>query len=196
MDKIHTNATAETRARVERVFLEPLENLGLKRPVKMKAAEYDQMKTNLRGRLAYLDEKDLGALFWAIAGRASGPLKNQWPSEVTVLNFARGIKQPPASVSEMVRSYMRSSAGQAARERGEHLALLCYLRKYGVPQGYFSWGKIRENADEMARRRSRIDDAAGRREYVSREDAGFLQWLIAETELADALVDDRRGAAA
>ncbi|MEO0914780.1 MAG: hypothetical protein AAFY59_17660, partial [Pseudomonadota bacterium] len=129
MDRINTNATAETRRRVREDFIQPLREAGLARPRSQTVAQLDAMLERLEGRLAYLTSDELVILREVALEIATGPLKTHWPSEATIYSQATSIRRPPPSFSEKVRSYMRCAVGRAAVEGGYGGVLLDWLKR-------------------------------------------------------------------
>lgn len=145
------------RAAVETRVIDPLRAMGLRKQKRQSAADLEAMFERLRARLSYLSADALEALREAVLRLAGGARRNLWPDEATIYAVARQIEPPPVTHSPMVVSYMRSAAGRAAWDRDEFeaAALLCYLKRGGVPREH-SWRVITEDAAE---RRERIERA-------------------------------------
>lgn len=162
------------KERVKLFLIDPLTTMGMVRKRGVKLEAHEDFLSRLMARLAYMDEEDLGALCEAIERNARGGFRNCWPPEVSIMNWARELRHPPSSQSRLVRTYLQSGAGIAARDNGYLVELYWYLKKKGhPPQGNYSMSKIKDAAEQNQRERARIRRARERGEARSSE----LDWL-------------------
>src|SRR5688572_27665797 len=108
-----TAAAAETpelprRTAVRRLLLDRLDAAGMVRPRAMAAEAFGQMRERLVERLAYLSAPSLDSLAEVLIRLGEGPLKNVWPAEATVRNFAAALEEAPPVEREIVRSWLAS----------------------------------------------------------------------------------------
>lgn len=144
------------KARVRRCLIDPLMSKGMVRKRGHTIEDHEKLLASLEARLAYMVEEKLLALADVVETYARGPLKNTWPSEVSIMNWARLLQIPPASQSRLVRSYLQSEAGRAAKVGGYLVELFRYLKHWGAPPNTFSMEKIRAEAETNKGRRARI----------------------------------------
>lgn len=144
------NGTSEEggRARVQRVLIEPLVELGMVRPNRMTVAQFVDFGARLQNKLAYMSEANLCGLRAALIRLASGKTRDQWPKEVTILSYAHGIQQPPPRDNDYAVSVLRSAMGQRAYAEGYHVELLNTARRYGPPPSKYVLSKLQEEARE------------------------------------------------
>ncbi len=162
------------KARVYRVLLEPLKERGMARPARMTVAAEQDMMDRLAARLAYMAEDRLQALAEVVEAHGGGKLRNTWPAEVSICNWARRIQQPPAGVSRLVRTMLQSAAGDAAEAGGYLVELFRFLRKHGTPPGdNYGYNLIQSEASENQSRRARIL----REQQKGIASTGDLDWL-------------------
>lgn len=148
----------EGKALVRINLIEPLVKGGMVRKRGQTVEDHQKMLTSLEARLAYMRADRLAALAEVVEHFAEGSKKNVWPAEVSIINWARRLQEPPASQSRLVRSYLQSGAGSAALAGGYVVELFIHLKKYGTPPNDFTMKGIREGADSNARRLRVIRD--------------------------------------
>lgn len=184
-------------ARVRRVLIEPLQAQGLRRRRGVTAGDHAAWLDRLARRLAYLGEGHLAVLAESIAANAGGADRAEWPSEVSICNWAAALETPPDEDLRLVPSYLRSAAGRSAWEEGPEVAvaLRAHLRRFRRPPVGGDWPMIRKQAAEWAHRQALIAEAlqAGRAtaEQVAQRDA----W-VATVDRVRSMVFAAEGAAA
>ena len=154
----------QQRRRVAETLIAPLEAEGMKRKRGVKVEVHEKQMESLKTRLAYLVPKNLAALRHAVARAAGGKYKNEWPSILTITNWAHSMQSPPDQDNRMVTSYMASAAGRAAWDRGpEHaVALRTHLRRVRLVPSAYTLPKINQRAAELKHRRTYIAEAVNR----------------------------------
>lgn len=167
-------ALKEGKERVTVHLIAPLEKAGMRRKGSVTMAVHQDFLNRVRARLAYMDADRLAALCEVVEVHAGGKARDIWPSEIMIMNWARRIQTPPPSESRLVRSYLQSAAGSAARDRGCLVELFWWLRKYGAPPNDFAWTQIETEARENSGRRARLQREAAHG-TVSPSDAAWVK---------------------
>lgn len=144
------------KRRVREELIEPLERGGMRRKSGAKVEDHEAFLAGIEARLAYMTRENLAALREVVERYAGGKLKDIWPGEVPIINWARRLQEPPVSQSRLVRSYLQSGAGSAAAKGGYVVELFDYLKKYGQPPNTYSISEIRRRAEDNARWRARV----------------------------------------
>jgi len=160
------------KARVRSLLIEPLERRGMDRKRNVRLEAHQAFLASLEGRLAYMTPEKLMALTEVIERYATGKLKTCWPTEVSIMNWARLLQIPPVSESRLVRTYLQSGAGRAARDGGYLVELFAYLKKWGAPPNGYSMSKIRTEADRNRGQLASIKRAIASGRATSKE----IQW--------------------
>lgn len=163
----------EGKERVRQCLIEPLCQKGMVRKRGQKVEDHDKMLASLEARLAYMFEDRLKALAEVVERYAEGPKKNIWPAEVSICNWAVRLQEPPVGQSRLVRSYLQSGAGEAAKSGGYLVELFFYLKKFGAPPNSYASNQIRQQADDNRRKRANIQ----RDQEQGRADARDLAWV-------------------
>ncbi|MGK7653167.1 hypothetical protein ACSQ76_12350 [Roseovarius sp. B08] len=144
------------KERVRKNLIEPLERARMKRKAGWTVDQHQAMMSSLEARLAYMNAKNLQALAECCERHAGGKLKDVWPAEVSICNWARRLQEPPASESRLVRSYLQSGAGVAARAGDYLVELFVYLKRMGVPPNDYVLKELQQRAQDRARAHDRI----------------------------------------
>lgn len=161
------------KERVRMNLIDPLVGRGMVRKRGQKVEAHDKFLASLEARLAYMAEDRLQALAEVVERHASGPQKNVWPAEVSIMNWAWRLQEVPASESRLVRSYLQSDAGDAARSGGYLVELFVYLRRYGAPPNDYAMKCIREESEDNQRKRAVIE----RKREEGRASPRELSWV-------------------
>ncbi|CUH68667.1 hypothetical protein TG4357_03728 [Thalassovita gelatinovora] len=154
----------EGRDRVRLNLIAPLKEWGMERRGGWTVERETEMLDRLQNKLAYMSAVNLEALRETVQRHATGKARDRWPKEMLIENWARRLQDPPISMSRLVRSYIQSGAGRAARDGGYLVELFFYLKRVGAPPNAFSMDEIRSEAEANRERRARIKVAreAGR----------------------------------
>lgn len=161
------------KQRVRKNLINPLVSRGMVRKRGRSVEEHDKMLVSLEARLSYMSEERLAVLAEVVERYADGPKKNIWPAEVSITNLARRLQESPASASRLVRSYLQSGAGDAAKSGGYLVELFSYLKKMGMPPNKYSFSHIRQQSEDNKRRRMAIE----RDRKEGRESPSDMAWL-------------------
>jgi hypothetical protein len=175
----------EGKAAVKALLLERLEEAGFLKPRRLGAEAFEKGKAYMAERLAYMTADNLMVLADALVDTAQG---SDWPSEIVVMQLARGIQAPPAATSRALSSWLASVEGPKAVAGGYLVDLYRFIRGKLRPPMPFEMNLVMGRAVENARHRMMVDDRV-RRNAASDEDRAWLvSWLGDERE-ALALVD-------
>ena len=185
----------EGKQRVRDHLISPLQKSGLERKRSQKVESHLAFLDSLEARLAYMAEDRLKALAEVVERYAGGPKKNQWPAEVSIMNWARRLQIPPASQSRLVRTYLQSGAGAAAKSGGYLVELFDHLKQVGAPPTTYNMEKIRSDATHNRSRRARI-----RRDHendlASPSELGWLQDYMDRRRLCLDIIEAKQKEAA
>jgi hypothetical protein len=183
------------KARVRRVLIEPLEAmLALEKG--MTRARHEQGLARLEAILSYMSDGDLEALRNGIEGACRTARSDRWPAKMSIEIAAAAISKPPESDSDMVRSFMRSSAGRMALAEGFHVELYLTLKDGKPPMTDAAYQMLRaravEKSAELERARDRI------RRGVARDGDSRIveQWMRLDARARALVPLDVAGAAA
>lgn len=176
-------------ARVKRVLLEPLAELGLARPSGMSAALFEKALAGFANNLGYMSEESLVSLRLSIEGNLLGRNQNRWMSPATVYTWARTIEPEPQAEPDLVLSYLRSRAGEEALSGGYAAELRRYLKKYRRPPLPNFKARLAVEAQESRSRAIRIEEnsAVGR---ASEDELAWLQAYRRAQEVSRRIVEE------
>lgn len=184
-----SGVTAEAKARVEALLLEPL--AGLKRKRGRGAEDHDKALERLRCDLAYMTDTELRAMVELITAHAVST-KGVWPEEGLIRVWAFDLRKPPAREATYPPSLMRSEMGDRALEEGWAIELFAVAKKYGPPPPpRYMQGKLREEAANNAHRVRVItlNHGAGR---ATQDELDWLAWREAEMKEILAIRAEKR----
>lgn len=149
------------RARVRALLIDPLEDGGMSRPVRVTVEAHKAFLAKVADEVGYLSDLGLTALsdfLIRIAGE-----KQVWPALNVIKNQAWSLEPRPANLSAVVTSVLMSRLGEEALQGGWHAELLLDMRKMRpVPTGDFSKGQLLQRAKDNRRNMRVIDDRAAR----------------------------------
>lgn len=150
--------------RVDHLLIEPLRDAGLRKQRRMTAEGLEEMLGQLRRKLSYLSDASLEALREIVERHAGGAARNLWPDQVSILNWARALQEPPEGESRLVVNFMACEAARRFYEEAGiegAIALRKFLiRQHRAPCSY-GWTLIRQQAEEWRRRRSILRERGG-----------------------------------
>jgi hypothetical protein len=189
------NGLVEGKAAVRLHLIDRLEAAGMTRPRRMGVEAFEAGKKHLTERLAYMSVENLQVLADALIDTAAS---NEWPSEIVMMQLARGIQTPPPAQSRALTSWLASVEGPKAVAGGYLVDLFRFIRHRLRPPTPFEMREIGERAREHDRRRQIIQEKI-RAEMATDDDRNWLMGWMRDEELALALVDEgnkkRAGAA-
>lgn len=181
---------ANSRARVRVHLIEPLVLWGIKRPARMKVADYEAMLVRLSDGLAYMSDDNLRGLRELVARHVTGKPEVEWPAEITVRKWASRLQAKPYDQNKYVQSLMRSAMGRKARDLGYHVDLFILAMRLGPPPTRYDLTNLTKRAGEGSRERmrmrARIENGTG---TVS--DQKDLEWFAAREAECLSIMDDQ-----
>lgn len=185
------------RDRVRRVLIEPLLDMGLRKPKARSAEDQAAFLARVERRLAYLGEGHLATLVEVVARNGDGAQHNVWPAEASIVAWAAILEPPPDEDSRLVRSYLGSAAG--VRAWGEApavaVALRRYLREHGRPPRECDWAGIREQARRWVAEMQRIDERRREGSMTAEEAQRAELWEATLDRVRSAVYAKAEGAA-
>lgn len=175
----------EGEARVRRLLVEPLEQMGLKRPAGLTVAKFEEMKRSLCQILARMDDQNLQALFEICLENPGGKEKDRFPIAARVISFARPMMpDPDGDPSSLKRAVFSHETGRLAIEGGYAPELLSYVSRFshrGFPMLY-AIGQIQTEARPAIVRMADIEGALARGEDISASDREFRMQRLARID--------------
>lgn len=192
MTKDETTHDTAGRDAVRRLFVDRLETSGLQRGKAggkvMTEDQHAAMLKRLVDFLAYLDPASLEALAEEVLESATGPRKNQWPTELLVRQMAEGKERRPRELAPIVTSWLASIEGPKAEAGGYLVQLYRHLRKHRRPVLSYDLTQIKREAESdqsaLMRIRERFDIGS-----AGAEDRAWLASWIEDEARARAIID-------
>lgn len=154
-------ALRDGKARVKIYLIDPLVKKGMQRKQGWTLEQEAELFESLQNYLAYLSQKDLEGLADTIERFAAGKAHDRWPKEINIRRWARRLREPPIRMSRLVRSYVQSGAGRAAKEGGYLVELFDYLKRVGAPPNTYSIQEIMSEAVANQERRNKVRSGRG-----------------------------------
>ncbi len=164
------------RARVRRLFIEPLTRDGMRfkhgTPTEEQRRRLDQMADDL----GYLSDESLAVLAACMVSKGEGVNRVFWPSRVSILGFAEAREPRPLEEVPGLRSWFISAAGRtAAGIPGRLVAEFGFWkRRKRPPLGDREWDAVNRNAADYARRVELTRDRLARGVQVDATDTSWL----------------------
>lgn len=147
---------AQGRAAVRARLVDVLDRAGMVRHRDKTVEAHREWIARLCDRLAYLSPQNLDVLAAEMVTRGQGRGRNEWPSEVLILTWARALQAPPFNEWPIVRSWLHSIEGPVAEAGGYLVELVQWLRRHGRPPTDYDMRQIRDKAVENARQAERV----------------------------------------
>lgn len=157
--------------RVRDTLFAPLERLGMTRPSGMKVAGFEDMKSEICAKLAYMSEADLASLGEQIQSNPAGPAKDRFPSGPLILKWAADISPPSDSASPLLRNVFASAIGRQAMAEDWGPELRLWLKKNRQWPKDFMVKMIRDQALDGSNRMRRLKRKLEQGERLSDADA-------------------------
>ena len=164
---------ADGERRVETLLIHPLLLRGLGRPTTLTKAGFEDMKADLRARLAYMTTYSLLALEEQAAANPGGRDRDRFPIANNILTWAGHIQPPTDSASPLLRAVFKSPLGQNAIEEGWAPELLANVKKTRTWPTRYVVSQIKTQADDDMRNMRRCDEALERGDWLDQEK---LEW--------------------
>lgn len=183
------------RALVRRLLIDRLRAAGLTRAKGQTETALSDMLDHLTGQLDHMTAENLMTLADAVLDHAAapGPAQGQWPREVMIIAWGRGLQARPFRLSRIVSSWLASVEGPIAEAAGYEVQLLRFLRRHQRPPTAFDIAACKEAAREDNRHMCLISDRIARN-AVQDPDREWHAAYLADQQMARSLID--RGQAA
>lgn len=186
------NRFERNRRRLRNNLIEPLITSGLRRPKAMKQVDFEVLLIKICDRLWWVPDDLLDVLVDTFEREAAGKVRPEFPTVGHANSIARGLAEAhgivaPTDLPRIVKSYMRSRAGQEAWSRDplEAMALFWFLNKRLRPPTSAYYREEIENVRSTYARRLRetegVDDLAER-------DRQWLEWYEERRSLVEHLI--------
>ena len=166
-------AQREGERRVQQVLIDPLEDLGLAKPSTMVKAQFEEMKRKLCQKLAYMTTEGLVELRGWCEDHPGGKDGDRFPIALKILKKAPEIEVPDTGPSPLILRIFRSDLGREALAKGYAPELLAYVRKAREWPGMWTLSKIKDEADNPARRLADVEMRMARGDEMSPDDLQF-----------------------
>lgn len=121
------------RARVRRLLIDPLVDLGFRFKQGMPDDKATTFLSRVADDLAYMSDDGLVALCVCLRTKGEGSAKCFWPAFATVLGFAEMFEHRPLIELPALLRWFKSAAGQAAHSRDRLVAEYWFWTKYKRP---------------------------------------------------------------
>lgn len=169
-------------------FIQRVQAAGLVRAKACKTeADHDSMIRRLVEYLAYLSPASIETLADQVLDLASGPKRNQWPTELCIRQMADALERRPFAEMPIVKSWLASVEGPQAERGGYLVELFRHLRRNPRPITSYDLQMIRTQAAENRRTQVLIDER--RRHGIDRtEDDDWVSAYCQDQERARAIV--------
>ncbi|PYG29980.1 hypothetical protein [Pelagimonas varians] len=179
------------RARVRRLLIRRLNDVGLQKRHGMKAEAHLDMLGRLEAKLAYMSEVNLNGLADLVIAKAEN---ERWPKEVTILQFGNRLQLPPPRRVDYAVSVMRSAMGKQALAGGYHVELLDIARRWGPPPSKYEISQLQVRSIENVRKHDQVM-ARAQKNLASRDDQQWLAWYLGLKEECEAIMSEATGVA-
>jgi hypothetical protein len=178
------------RSLVRRLLIDRLRNAGLSRARGQKEAALAEMLDHLASQLDHMTSDNLMSLADAVLDHASapGPTQGQWPREVMIIAWGRGLQARPFRLHRIVTSWLASREGPIAEAAGYEVQLLRFLRRHQRPPTEYDLTECKAAAREDNRLMCLITDRIARG-VVQDVDRDWHSAYLADQQLARSMVD-------
>ncbi|MDF0598975.1 hypothetical protein [Psychromarinibacter halotolerans] len=171
-----TGVEETKRGRVRRLFCDPMDELGFRRPRRMDDETFRAKQTRMVDALTYMSDDGLRTLFDFMKSKGQGKQRDQWPPRAMIYAYAELIEPCPIEKIPSMLSWFRSSAGARAAEDDTLVETFEFIQKYKKPPTMDgAQAAIRRQAEERRRNismaRSRVD-----RGVAMPDDEQLLAW--------------------
>lgn len=164
------------RARVRRLFIDPLVKDGMRFRHHTSDEEQRRKLDQMADDLGYLADESLRVLAACMRTKGEGTNKVFWPTRISLLGFADARERMPLQDVPGLRSWFVSAAGhEAAAVPGRLIAEYVFWKDHKRPPlSDREWAGINARAADYARRIELAEDRLARGVPVNREDRNWL----------------------
>ena len=185
-----TNQVETKRARVRRLFIDPLSDWGFVKSPKVTRDHFEELMPKMTDQLTYLSDDSLAVLFDMIKTKGEGPNKRFWPSRATITGFAELIQPRPVEEIPALISWFKSIEGPRMRSAGAGTMVATYqfFRDRKVPPVKAA-AIIKQNAADFDRQVELIEDRK-RRHVATPTELEWLSWFRSVERKCLAVIGD------
>jgi hypothetical protein len=176
------------RDRVRRLLIDPLTELGFRKPARVKTEGHEAGLTKLADDLAYMSDANLSALFDMMKSKGDGKERCLWPPRAAFLKTAEHIQPRPIEELPSLLRWFRSVEGPKARANGTLVETLEYFQTHKRPP-INARSAILSRAQDNQRQRELFQDRVNR--GVARpEEVEWLRVYEAKRQRCDRIVQE------
>ena len=164
------------RDRSRRLFIQPMLDLGWRKPGNVKADKHAEMLVSLADHLAYLSDESFARLREVMRTKGAGNLRDMWPPLARILSYAELVEPRDLTQLPAMLRWFRSSAGQRAEAENrlvEEYGFWCRNKRPPLHDGEFR--QICEKAEANQSRASLITDRIRRGVSVPGADHDWMR---------------------
>lgn len=127
-------ANVETkRDRVRRLFIEPMNDLGWRKPARRSDEDHAADLNRICDELHYLADDQFAVLREALRAKGDGSTRDHWPRPARIVAFAELVEPRPLDALPAVRRWFACAAGEAAEAAGRLVEEYDYWTRFKVP---------------------------------------------------------------
>lgn len=164
------------RDRVRRLFINPMTDLGWRKPANVKIDQHAENLNRLADDLAYLGDEGFARLRAALRGKGDGKLRDAWPPRARIIAFAELVEPRPIMELPAMLRWFRSEAGRQAEAAGrlvEEYAFWCRHKR--PPRGPGEYRSVADRAEANRHRAEVITDRVDRGVALDPEDHDWMR---------------------
>lgn len=187
--------TENKRARVRRLVLQPLQDLGFRFPKGTPEEKQRAMLDRLADSITYMSDKGLIALQKSLQTKGEGTAKCFWPCRATVMGWAEALEYRPLDELPELLGWFRSRAGAEAMKGGVLLAEYLFWRDNKRPPAKRSEkDRVRRQATEFNSEYQKIMERRARGFSFIHDQAEFVRWYEGTLKKCEAWVNEGKAA--
>lgn len=190
-DTEQQTAPETKRDRVRRLFIQPMNDLGWRKPATVKAERHADNLNKLADDLAYLSDEGFARLRAGLRAKGDGKTRDLWPPNARILAFADIAEPRPIEELPALLRWFRSQAGAEADRAGrlvEEYRFWCRHKRPPVTPP--ERRSVADRADLNRHRAQLITERMGRGGTLDPEDHHWLRTYRDETDRLRAIVAD------
>ncbi|UWQ59953.1 hypothetical protein K3722_07435 [Leisingera caerulea] len=187
--------TESKRARVRRLVIQPLQDLGFRFPKGTKEDRQRAMLDRLADSIAYMSDKGLIALQQSLQTKGEGSAKCFWPCRATVMGWAEALEHRPLDELPELLGWFRSRAGAEAMRDGVLLAEYLFWRDNKRPPAKGpEKDRVRRQAAEFNSEYQKIMERRARGFPDIHDQGEFVRWYERTLKKCEAWVMEGKAA--
>lgn len=188
--------TETKRDRVRRLLIQPMLELGWRKPGGVSAEAHRAMLDRLADDLAYMSDEAFARLREMLRGRGDGKGRDAWPPLARLVAYAEMAQPRPIAELPAMLRWFRSAAGPEAEAAGRLVEEYGYWQRHKHPPvGWAARRLVTEEAERNARRAELVADQLARGVTPAPGEHEWLLWHAARLAEVRRIMD-RAGDAA